>query len=632
VVGTRLLPKPVQLPGLARLGSTVLAAGGLDAADGSVADVVRLSPGNARPVGALPAPVHDVGAAALGDRLYVFGGGSAAGPTDAITEVSADGGARPAGRLPVALSDATAVAIGSTVYVLGGYTTTTPLRSVLAFRPHRPVVEVAALPHPVRYAAAAALGGRLLVAGGTDGTRARDEIVSIDPARHRVRVIGRLPSPLAHAAGAALDGTFYVIGGRGDAATSQRRGIWAIDPRTGRVRAAGRLPRALSDLAAVNDGSRLMVVGGRDARGVVHREVLELAPTAQPSHAHAAALRPGRIPALIDRHDVYAADRPGLLSPAVRQDPPRVYVPNSQSNTVDVIDQRTAKIVEHFAVGALPQHVTPSWDLRTLWVTNDTGNSLTPIDPRTGRHGRPVTVRDPYNLYFTADGRRAIVVAEAHRQLDFRTPQTMRLTRRLRLQQCAGVDHMDFTADGRYALVSCEFAGRMVVVDLRRERTIKTIALKRGAMPQDVKLSPDGRTFYVADMATNGVWLIDAHRLRKIRFQHTGAGAHGLYPSRDSKLLYVSNRAAGTITLISFRTRRPVKTWRIPGGGSPDMGGVSADGRVLWLSGRYDSEVYAISTITGKLLHRIPVGHGPHGLCVWPQPGRYSIGHTGILR
>jgi hypothetical protein len=26
------------------------------------------------------------------------------------------------------------------------------------------------------------------------------------------------------------------------------------------------------------------------------------------------------------------------------------------------------------------------------------------------------------------------------------------------------------------------------------------------------------------------------------------------------------------------------------------------------------------------------VGNGPHGAAVWPQPGRYSIGHTGILR
>jgi DNA-binding beta-propeller fold protein YncE len=191
---------------------------------------------------------------------------------------------------------------------------------------------------------------------------------------------------------------------------------------------------------------------------------------------------------------------------------------------------------------------------------------------------------------------------------------------------------MDFTADGRYALVSCEFAARMIVVDLRRERVVKAIGLSAGAMPQDVKLSPDGRVFYVADMATGGVWLIGAHSFRRWRFQPTGRGAHGLYPSRDARRLFVSNRGEGSITVISFRTRRPVAKWRLPGGGSPDMGGVSADGRVLWLSGRYDAEVYAISTRTGRLLHRIPVGSGPHGMCVWPQPGRYSIGHTGILR
>jgi DNA-binding beta-propeller fold protein YncE len=241
-------------------------------------------------------------------------------------------------------------------------------------------------------------------------------------------------------------------------------------------------------------------------------------------------------------------------------------------------------------------------------------------------------VLDPYNLYFTADGRRAIVVAEAHQELDFRAPHTMRLRHALHVPMCPGVDHMDYTADGRRALVSCEFGGRMIVVDLERERVIRTIDLRAGAMPQDVKLSPDGRTFYVADMADGGVWLIDARTWRKIRFQPTGRGAHGLYPSRDSKRLFVSNRGEGSISLISFRTRRPYRKWRLSGGGSPDMGGVSADGRVLWLSGRYNSEVYAISTRTGRLLHRIPVGAGPHGMAVWPQPGRYSIGHTGILR
>jgi DNA-binding beta-propeller fold protein YncE len=345
---------------------------------------------------------------------------------------------------------------------------------------------------------------------------------------------------------------------------------------------------------------------------------------------HTRHLLPGMPPPL-DPNDVYAADRPGRIAAAAARARPLVYVPNSQSNTVDEIDPRTYRVVRHFAVGALPQHVVPSWDLRRLWVTNDDGNSLTPIDPRTGKPGKPVRVRDPYNMYFTANGRYAIVVAERLARLDFRRAHSMKLQRSVRVP-CSGVDHMDFTADGRYALASCEFSGRMVVVDIAHERVVRVVKLRRAAMPQDVKLSPDGRTFYVADMASNGVWKIDAHRFRKLGFVRTGKGAHGLYASRDSRYLYVSNRGEGSVSLVSFRTQHVVKKWRLPGGGSPDMGGVSASGRVLWLTGRYNGVIYAISTRTGHLIKRIRVGAGPHGAAVFPQPGRYSLGHTGVFR
>ena len=310
--------------------------------------------------------------------------------------------------------------------------------------------------------------------------------------------------------------------------------------------------------------------------------------------------------------------------------PARVYVPNSESDTVTVIDPRTYRVINTFPVGHLPQHVVPSYDLKTLWVNNDEGNSLTPINPATGRPGRPIAVTDPYNLYFTPDGRYAIVVEERMQTLDFRDPQTMRSSHRLTVP-CYGVNHMDFTADGRFALITCEFGGGMIEVDIARQRVVGRLTLQPGAEPQDVKLSPDGKTFYVADQASGGVWLVDASTLKKVGFIRTGAGAHGEYVSRDSRYLYVSDRAAGAVSVISFATRKVVHTWQIPGG-STDMGGVSADGRVLWLSGRYGGEVYAISTRNGHLLARIPVGSGPHGLCVYPQPGRYSLWHTGIFR
>ena len=337
------------------------------------------------------------------------------------------------------------------------------------------------------------------------------------------------------------------------------------------------------------------------------------------------------MPPILDPHDIYSADRPGDLSPVVRRFPNLIYVPNTESNSVDVIDPHSFKIVEHFDVGRQPQHVTPSWDLRTLWVLNDKGDSLTRIDPATGKPNETVAVEDPYNMYYTPDGKYAIVVAEQRRRLDFRDAKTMQLEHSLNVH-CRGVDHMDFSANGRFLIASCEFSGEMIKVDVAGEQLVGALKLGKRRAPQDVKLSPDGRIFYVADMYAGGVHLIDAATFTKIGFIPTGRGAHGLYTSRDSRYLYVSNRGEGSISLIDFATKRVVTTWRFPGGGSPDMGGVSADGKVLWLSGRYDSEVYAIDTQDGHLLARIPVGNGPHGLCVYPQPGRYSLGHTGILR
>jgi YVTN family beta-propeller protein len=354
------------------------------------------------------------------------------------------------------------------------------------------------------------------------------------------------------------------------------------------------------------------------------------APPQQVGLAIPSSYAPG-VPANHDPNNVYYYDSAGLLSPTVANDPPRIYVPNTMSNTVSVIDPTTYQVIRTIPVGDEPQHVSPSWDLKTLWVANDKGNSLTPINPATGFVGAPVPVADPYNLYFTPDGTRAMVMAEALQRIDFRDPNTMALIKSVPVP-CKGVNHLDFSPDGRTAVVSCEFDGHLLLVDVVNEKVLESIDV--GGMPQDVKLSPDATVYYVADMKLNGVHVIDATTFREIGFIKTGVGAHGLYPSRDATELYVSNRGEGSVSVISFATRKVVAKWVFDGGhGSPDMGGVSADGKVLWLTGRYDGEVYAISTTTGLLITPpIKVGKGPHGACVWPQPGRYSMGHTGIFR
>jgi YVTN family beta-propeller protein len=622
------LSAPIQDGAAVAVGHKLLLIGGLSSADISTADVRAISAGRERTIGRVPAVFHDGAAVAIGRFAYEFGGGDGVRQLDQILRVDPSTGAvTRVGTLPAPSSDQAAAAIGGEAYVVGGYTGKAWLNTIVAWRPGKKARVVGRLPGPVRYAAVAAAAGRVVIAGGSlpDGTASRAVYV-FDPATHAVRRLGSLPVPTTHAAAAALGNRVLLIGGRSAAPNTPTRQIVAIDPKQGRIRPAGRLPQPVSDAAAAALGRGVIVAGGRGDAPVAELATLTVGRQATTRARHRAARR--STPLAVN---VYAYDNANGLSPVVRNVPPRVYVPNSASNTVDVIDQRTFKIVAHYRVGLLPQHVTPSYDLKTLWVDNDVGNSLTPLSPVTGRpKGKPVRVTDPYNLYFTPDGRYAIVVAEREHRLDFRFAHTMKLHHAL-VVPCRGVDHMDFSADGRFLLASCEFSAEMVKVDVRRERVVGVLHLRRaGAMPQDVKLAPDGKIFYVADMASNGVWEIDRTGRHVLGFIHTGAGAHGLYPSRDAKLLYITNRNEGTVSVLDFATRKVVAKWDV--GGSPDMGGVSADGKVLWLSGRYNAEVYAISTKDGRVLARIPVGYGPHGVCVWPQPGRYSLGHTGILR
>jgi YVTN family beta-propeller protein len=391
------------------------------------------------------------------------------------------------------------------------------------------------------------------------------------------------------------------------------------------------------------------------------------APESANHHARAIVTVPG-MPPVVNPENLYSEIHSGNMSPAVADALYRVYVPNRISGDVTVIDPETMKVVGRFRVGVNPQHIIPSYDLQTLWVVNNAdirlNGSVTPINPKTGRPGKTIPVDDPYNMYFTPDGKAAIIVAEESQRLDFRDPHTMELQSSIPTPGCAGINHADFSIDGRYAIFTCEYGGGLVKIDLVHKEVLGYLTLTKDGsvkqsqallvdpttgfpvcagtgMPQDIRVSPDGKTFFVADMLADGVYLVDGDSFMQVGFIPTGRGTHGLYPSRDGTKLYIANRGShrvlgpkhglGSVSVLDFASRQVVSTWQIPGGGSPDMGNVSPDGRYLWLSGRFDNVVYRFDTTDGAVV-QIPVGKEPHGLTVWPQPGRYSLGHTGNLR
>lgn len=331
-------------------------------------------------------------------------------------------------------------------------------------------------------------------------------------------------------------------------------------------------------------------------------------------------------PVLMSALVVFAAAHDTAAASALGRYPERVYVPSTIANTVQVIDPKTYKIVATYPVGKQPHHVTPSWDLTKLYVNNTYGDSLTVIDPQSGKIVDEVPVIDPYNLYFTPDGTKAIVVAERFKRLDFRDAKTWNLIKSVTVPW-PGVDHLAFTRDRNYLVASCEWSGRIAKIDVNKMELVAN--MKLGEKPIDVLRPPGQNLMYIADQGVHGVFVIDPDAWKQLEFIPTGRGAHGIMLSYDQKSLYVSNRLEGTISVLDLATRKVVTTWKT--GASPDMGQLSPDGRYFWISSRYHSDIRVIDTTNGKLVATIPTDPGPHGLTYFPaSKAAHSLGHNGV--
>jgi YVTN family beta-propeller protein len=368
--------------------------------------------------------------------------------------------------------------------------------------------------------------------------------------------------------------------------------------------------------------------------GVAYPRPTAFAPSAEPTATFGATSAPiGSPTAAPPAGGVYAATLGGL-SDAMADIPARVYVPNERGGKVVVIDPATFEIVDRIEVGTYPEHVSPSWDGQLLYVNNMNSDSMSVIDPRTGRVTDEVSVPFPYNLYFTPDGTRAIVVQdmvkgapEDENGLRFLTNPGFGELGFVPIPW-AGADHLDFSADGRFLYLSCEYSGRVAVVDVERMRVTAEIVV--GGFPTDVRLAPDGRHVFVANQLLHNLTVIDTTTNKVVEVVKLQKGSHGLALGREATVLFVTNRLAGSVSVVDVATWAVIDTWEV--GGSPDMIAVSADGKQLWISNRWDRSVAVLDSATGRVLKRIETGAYPHGLAFWPLPGRFSLGHNGNMR
>ena len=124
-----------------------------------------------------------------------------------------------------------------------------------------------------------------------------------------------------------------------------------------------------------------------------------------------------------------------------------------------------------------------------------------------------------------------------------------------------------------------------------------------------------GGTVLVAIMGSDHIVEIDPRDGSLVRRIQTGRGAHNFAVSVDGKTLYVSNRVAGTISLLDSETL--AVTGIVPAPGGPDDMVLTPDGRELWVTGRFRAAVDVIDLTSGTLKKTIPVGRSPHGIFLY---------------
>ncbi|RFS86335.1 hypothetical protein D0T12_06985 [Actinomadura spongiicola] len=311
----------------------------------------------------------------------------------------------------------------------------------------------------------------------------------------------------------------------------------------------------------------------------------------------------------------YLPPRPESVPPAVpvpagRVATSRLYV--AHGRVIDVLDPGTLQVMERVRAGAAAARIVPSSDSRRLWVVDRAHGVLVAVGVDGGERGRPVRVKGAAGLYFTRDGRDALVLSP--RRLGVRDPVTMRARAAVPLPCAAG--HADFTADGSALVATCPSAGTLVRVDLTGRRVTGTIRLPRGARPGDLRSAPGGAVFHVADPAAGGLWVVDARRFVPLGFVPTEPGARSLVVGGDGRRVFVVG--GDVLAVVDVGGGRVVSRWPLPGRGPATPGGLSPDGSALWLADP-GGLVYAVSTRTGSVLRKVDVGGRPAALCL--QPG-----------
>lgn len=283
---------------------------------------------------------------------------------------------------------------------------------------------------------------------------------------------------------------------------------------------------------------------------------------------------------------------------------------NSDDDSLSVIDSENYKEISRTHIGRGPHHLIQTPDGRTLVIAMSGSNELVLIDRASGVEKQRVTASDPYQISFSPDGKFFVAASLRLDRIDIYDGQTYELLHRL--PAATMPSHIAFSADSKTVFVTLQGTSGLVSIDLASGKVNWTAPV--GRQPAGIIRRPGG-TLLVGIMGSDHIAEVDPATGNVIRKIVTGNGAHNFLQSPDGKTLYVTNRVAGTISVLDADTLEVKSTLQAPGG--PDDMAMSPDGQQLWVTGRWHAWVDVIELASGVLKTSVPVGRSPHGIFVY---------------
>ena len=261
-----------------------------------------------------------------------------------------------------------------------------------------------------------------------------------------------------------------------------------------------------------------------------------------------------------------------------------------------------------------------------ILTANQGANSVTLIDVATDTaYGTVSTGQQPHHVVGTPDGKEFWVTLYKENRLQVFDTKTLKEV--VSVDVGASNDDITFEPSGKRVFVSLGGADAVAVVDTAGKKLLQTV--KVGKTPHGIKVTPDGKLLLVTNTADNTVSVLSLGDSVAVQGTvRTGNNPFEVAISDDSATAYISNFLGDSITVIDLKASKAVGTIRA--GKQPAMVAFSQSNgkQLIAVANTGSSDLWLIDPATKKLVTRVPVGAGAHGVVLTASGKLYVTNST----